>query len=231
MTDPRLDRRFDGYDEANKAWPIRPLLAAGPPQSMSYAHLQLDQGRQGACVTFGMTTEAAARPVPVFGDPIRGHPDVKAVEDYARHWYALCKARDGYPNEEGTFVNVGAQIGVELGLWAEYRWALGPGPERAADDVIRWVARGRGAGPAGLGVNWRDGMWKADKDGYLRPTGKVVGGHFIVVTKYNARRDAVWTPNSWGGDGQGWIARPDLVKLLADDGEGVCFVRRLYPTP
>jgi hypothetical protein len=70
-----------------------------------------------------------------------------------------------------------------------------------------------------MGTNWFKDMFRADANGYLHASGGVAGGHAYLLTKYSKLRDAVWTCNSWGGAGQGWISRADLIILLGDQGE------------
>lgn len=172
--------------------------------------------------------EAAARPKPVFGDPCRQEftgAELAAIDTAAREVYHEAQRIDEWPGEayDGTSVIAGMKVGRARGWWEEYRWALGPGAEAAADDVIRTVTR---YGPVVMGTWWRAGMMRADASGTLRATGSYLGGHAWLVTRYNARRDAIWTPNSWGGEGQGWITRADLTTLLAEDGEGCVPVAR-----
>ncbi len=229
--DPQLDR-LPFWDERSGSFPIRELVEGRVPRSYSWRTVTTDQGRQGACVGHGITQEAAARPVTVFGDPVRNPPDVGMLNSVAREVYYAAQAIDPWaggeypgaaPTYAGTSVLAGVKIGQERGWWESYRWALGPGPEAAAQDVI--LALGY-AGPVILGTVWRSGMWRADADGYLRATGNVEGGHCYLLTRYSVKRDAAWTGNSWGGAGQGWITRAGLVSLLADDGEAVLPLRR-----
>ena len=219
VNDARLDR-LPQRDPRSLAYPVRALVAGRQPRSYTWRHYVTDQGAQGACVGHACTQEAAARPKPVFGDPVRNPAPQATLEATARATYRRAQQLDPWPGEEptysGTSVLAGVKAGVEQGWWGEYRWALGPGPEQAANDVI--LALGY-AGPVIMGTVWRSGMWDADANGYLRATGPVEGGHAYLLVAYSKPRDAVWTPNSWGGAGQGWITRADLVSLLADDGE------------
>jgi hypothetical protein len=213
--------RIPQFDPRSREYPVRALLPAKPPRSYTWRHVQLDQGNEGACVGFACTMEAAARPKPVFGDPVRHPPDLHQLTTAARDHYRAAQRIDPWPGEayEGTSVLAGMKVGVDRGYWDEYRWALGPGPAAAANDVILAVGY---AGPVVMGTWWWSGM----SGEYLRPTGHKLGGHAYLLTSYSKRRDAVWTPNSWGGAGQGWITRADLAALLADDGEAAIPVQR-----
>lgn len=221
-----FDRR-PRFDERSKEYPIRELVGAKEPRGFSWQHYVTDQGRQGACVGHACLQEAAARPVPVFGDPKRRPADQALLEATAREVYKRAQQLDPWPGEqyEGTSVLAGVQAGQERGWWREYRWALGPGADAAAKDVI--LALGY-KGPVIMGTWWRSGMWSPDADGYLRATGSNEGGHAYLLTAYSKKRDAVYTPNSWGGAGAGWITRADLTSLLADGGEGCIPLQRRY---
>ncbi len=224
-----MERTFDRrpfFDERSRAFPIRTLLADKPARSYSWRHVQLDQGSEGACVGHGVTMDAAARPKPFFGKvETLASADLAEIQGTAFDVYRSAQKIDEWPGEdyEGTSVLAGLKIGQTLGFWKEYRWALGPGPDHAANDVIQAVGY---HGPVILGTSWHQGMSNPDDKGFLRPTGAVLGGHCYLVTRYSKPRDAVWTPNSWGGAGQGWISRHDLAELLAAQGEAAMPVMR-----
>lgn len=209
-TDPRLGR-IPQFDERSKAFPIRALVAGKPRRSYSWrTTVQLDQGNTPACTGFSLCMEAAARPVVV-----TGITDSDGMKIYHR-----AQELDEWPGSdyEGSSVLAAMKAGVERGWYKEYRWALGPGAEAAENDLALAVGY---KGPAILGTNWYDGMFDADEDGYLNVSGSLAGGHAYVITKYSVKRDAYWTPNSWGGAGQGWIRRADIIRLLSEDGEAV----------
>lgn len=228
-----MERTFDRlpeFDERSRSFPIRAVVGFKPARSYSWRSYVTDQGRQGACVGHAVTQEAAARPKPVFGDPVHNPAPLALLESTARQVYAEAQRVDQWPGEEpdyaGTSVLAGMKVGHARGWWSQYRWALGPGADAAANDVI--LALGY-AGPVVMGTAWRAGMWEADLDGYLRASGANEGGHAYLLTRYSKPRDAVYTPNSWGGAGAGWITRADLASLLADQGEAAIPVGRNVP--
>lgn len=230
MSDRVFDRQVK-YDNKSVDFPVRAILPNKGPKSRSWAYIQLDQGQEGACTGFSATMEAVANPVPVFGIPSFYkifHKDVEPVNQVARDLYHRAQQLDEWAGEnyEGSSVLGAAKAGVEKGWWTEYRWALGPGAEAAAQDVIMSLSY---HGPVMMGTYWYEGMYGPDAKGFLNVSGNVVGGHAWLLTKYSLTKDAVWTPNSWGGQGQGWISRADLVKLLANDGEGCIPVVRKMP--
>jgi hypothetical protein len=220
------ERTFDRLpeeDPRSKRYPIRAILPEKKPRSYTWRHVQLDQGSEGACVGFACVMEAAARPVPVWGDPVKNPPNISTVNSIARDHYHQAQDIDQYPpGTEGTSVLAGMKIGVANNYWQEYRWATGT-PAQQATDVI--LALGY-HGPVVIGANWWSNMDEPDADGFLRPSGFIRGGHAFLLAAYNVGRDAVWTPNSWGGAGQGWISRTSLMKLLKEDGEAAVPVVR-----
>lgn len=229
-TGGRTFDRVEHFDDRSLDFPIRALLGEKPARSYSWRHVQLDQGPEGACTGFSATMEAAARPKPVFGDPCKHsftYVEKARLNSIGRAIYKRAQELDKWPGEdyEGSSVLAAAKAGREVGWWQEYRWALGPGADAAADDVMRTVGR---FGPVMMGSWWWSGMMKADDSGFLHATGQRLGGHAYLLTRYNAKRNAVWTPNSWGGSGQGWLSRADLTTLLAEGGEGCVPVGRLW---
>jgi hypothetical protein len=163
----------------------------------------LDQGREGACVGHGVAHEAAASPVRV----------PRIDEAVAHAVYKRAQQLDPWPGEayEGTSVLAGMKAGQERGWWSGYRWAMSMAELRAALEE----------GPVVIGVEWRDGMYKAP-DGLLQPIGQVVGGHCILVTGYSAPRGAYRLRNSWGRswgvNGSAYIAVDDLDRILFQAG-------------
>lgn len=225
--DIKLDRLIR-FDERSKNYPIRAILRSTlQPKTNSWQGYTTDQGNQGACVGHCVTQEAACMPNPFYG-PFASIAD---LNDVAKEVYYRAQQIDYWPGGEypgatpvyaGTSVLAGLKAGMELGWWKEYRWALGPGAAAAAQDVILTLSH---FGPVMMGTWWYTGMWRPDSAGYLRATGNQEGGHAYLLTKYDAEKDAVYTPNSWGGYGAGWITRADLIKLLAEDGEAAIAIQ------
>lgn len=171
----------------------------------------LDQKSEGACVGFGWTHELAARPAMV----------KKADADLARSIYREAQTIDEWPGEayEGTSVLAGAKVAKARGYITGYRWCLD------MDDLI--VSLGY-HGPVVIGVDWYTDMFNTDKDGYIRPTGRIEGGHCVMLNKISIKKNTdgsvdhltsyVGGVNSWGeswGDkGRFKIALIDVAKLF-----------------
>jgi hypothetical protein len=218
VNDPRLDRLTE-FDERSRGFRAVAGLEDRPARSYTWrCDIWLDQGREGACVGFAVTAEAAARPVIVTGLTDR---DALAV-------YRRARELDQWPGEDysGTSVLAGIKAGVELGWFREYRWAFGEPDLRLAVGY---------RGPAILGVNWYEGMRQPDDVGFVHLAGAVIGGHAILCLGYSKKRDAYRLHNSWGQDwgqiGECWITRDDLARLLAEEGEACIPETRYRPKP
>lgn len=217
-----------------------------PLRSRSWAYVQLDQGQQGACTGFSATMEAAARPVPIFGDPASSfsQAELDSMARTAQSVYVRAKELDVFPgtDHEGSSVDGACLAGRELGWWDAWVWSTGSG-EAQAMQVMQALAW---RGPVMVGTGWREGM-ESSEDGFMSYSGADLGGHAYLYTRVRvpvktprtaeqrafaerAPRGAVWTPNSWGGKGQGWMTFEDLAASLADHGEAALVVNRLQPS-
>ena len=213
--DRRLDR-VPFFDERSRRFPIRTTIhATKQPRSYTWSvSATLDQGSEGACVGFGWSHELLARPA--IGRNItsefarqRVYWEAQRIDPWDGGAYP-----DASPHYEGTSVLAGAKVVAGLGGMDEYRWAFG------LDDLI--LALGY-KGPAVLGLNWYEGMFEPDGEGYIRPTGSLMGGHCILARGVSVSRRRVRLHNSWGqrwGDnGDCWITYEDLDRLLHEQGE------------
>ena len=214
--DPRLDRLVD-LKPGNLAWGVieRRGLGAAVPKSVSHylpSSCFLNQGREGQCVSYAFAHELAARPSHAIGFD---HVNL-------RDWYWRMQFLDvwaggeypgGAPAYSGTSVHSGAVVHRELGHFKNYTWAFG-------EEQLRI---GLQAGPAVIGVNWYEGMFDVGDRGFISPSGRLAGGHAIMVQGYNAQHDFYTLVNSWsrgwGKKGKCKVSRPDMARLLAEDGE------------
>lgn len=206
-----MDRTFDRlvkFDAKSKAYPIRELITAGLPlRSYTWrCNTWLDQGSEGACTGFAVTQEAAARPCVV--------PNL--TNKIARQVYNRAKQLDEWPGEdyEGSSVLGAIKAGTERCWYREYRWAFGE------EDLAMAIGY---KGPAVLGINWYEGMMEPDGNGFIYPTGQVLGGHAILCNGFNKKLGRYTLHNSWG---EGWgrygecfITRIDMNRLLREQGE------------
>jgi hypothetical protein len=218
--DQKLDR-IVSWDERSRNYPIRSLVSMKKPRSYTWrCNAWHDQGQEGACVGFGMAHELAARPAEV--------KQTDASMARVLYWEAQkIDPWDGgsYPGAspfyEGTSVLAGVKVVQELGYMESYRWAFG------IEDLILGVGYN---GPAVLGINWYEGMYNTDSDGYIHPTGNKVGGHCLLCRSISIKKQHFILRNSWGKgwgiNGDCYISINDMKKLLEEDGEAVFFQRR-----
>jgi hypothetical protein len=200
----------------------------------------LDQGTEGACVGFAFGHELCARPV-----------EVKGVTDtYARSIYHDAQRIDpwqggAYPGAspfyEGTSVLAGAQICQQRGFYESYYWAV------TLEELVRGLSY---FGPCVLGLDWYEGMFNTDTEGFLHPVGRIAGGHAILahavkihyktmISKFwwwrrswadvDLERSYVVLHNSWsqswGDNGKAKLSLADLNYLLQSQGDA-CFAKR-----
>lgn len=223
--DTRLDRVVE-FDERSRAYSVAELELPDELDSVTYALARkrmLDQGREGACVSCGVTHELAGAPVAIGG----------LTMDWARETVYWPAQRDdqwpggSYPGAapvyEGTSVLAGVKRAQQLGFYEGYRWAFG------IDDGLKALVH---EGPGILGLNWLDGMFEPRRSGLLECTGHVAGGHCVAVRGLwldvklpgeDRARDVAVIPQSWGlahGDrGVVYIDLEDLDARLRDQGE------------
>lgn len=169
-----------------------------------------DQGQTSHCVGFTGLDWGNALPVNDGWPNAQGH-DI----------YYECKVVDGEPGQED-----GSDSRALCKALANRR-RIGAYAFTTSLDTLRAFVRGHG--PVGIGINWYDGMFHPDADGYVRPTGAVAGGHEVLVTghlpggKGATKEPSFVVPNHWGttwaDHGICYITEADMAKLLADQGD------------
>lgn len=168
----------------------------------------LDQGQEGACVGFGITHEMAASPVQIN----------YVSEASAFELYRTAQLLDEWPGEdyEGTSVLAGLKVATDWRYYTGYKWAL------TIEEFVLAVAT---QGPGVIGVDWYPGMYDVDADGFLKPTGRIVGGHCILARGVHIERNPdgtidflrswVLLHNSWGRSwGVNGTARMSLIDFM-----------------
>lgn len=217
--DPRLDRLVQ-FDPRSKDHPLQ--LDQREPRSYTWrCNPRFDQGREGACVGFGIGHELAARPSEVIG----------ITESFLKetiYWQAQRTDQwegGSYPGAtpvyDGTSVLAGVKVAQSLGYFDSYRWTFN------LRDLILGVGH---HGPAVLGLSWHESMFTPDSSGYLNVTGPVVGGHCILARGVDVKNKRFLLRNSWGivwgMSGDAYLTFEAMEQLLQEDGEAVFFLRR-----
>jgi hypothetical protein len=234
--DPRLDR-LPFFDERSRSFPA---IRTAAPRLRSYTHGfrkypgYLNQFREGACVSFGIGHDVMAYPqeFPMHNELCRQlYFEAQKIDPWEGGAYPGAS-----PQYEGTSVLAGLKVYKDLlaridpykRTW-EYRWCFG------GDDVVAALGRR----PVVIGVNWYEGMFDTDDKGFIHPTGRLGGGHLVMlrgqklvwrknVTHYEAKdleRELTFTRgrNSWGRDwgveGDFYLTLADLDTLLSQQGE------------
>lgn len=222
VSDSRFDR-MTHFDSRSKDFPVMAIDGNKKRKPRSYSwrcETFLDQGREGACVGFGIAHELAARPA-----------EVKVTAEYAKkkiYWQAqkTDQWKGGsyplaFPRYEGTSVLAGIKVVHKMGWMDSYRWAFG------IDDLIIGLGHN---GPAVLGLKWFEGMSKTDGRGYIKPSGKISGGHCILCKAVNVKEEYFILHNSWGRSwglgGTCKVSFKDMDYLLHQEGEAAFFIKR-----
>ena len=220
--DRRLDR-IPQHDARNRSFPaVTGPVATYPPRGYTWScGLYLDQGHQGACVGHAIAHEMAARPVVVdYGVCDEARWDIYHEAQRIDPWPG--GAYDGAaPFYEGTSVLAGMQAATAAGFYTGYTWVW--------DEPSLALAVGY-KGPAVLGIDWLEGMFRPDRDGYLNLSGEVVGGHAILCNGISISGGYYKLHNSWsaawGTLGAAKVRRADMARLL-DGAEAAIPVRNV----
>lgn len=184
-------------------------VAAPTPRSYTWGlpvGQMLNQLNTPRCVGFSCAHEIAARPA------------VRAVTSATGDGlYLMAQSIDreeGRVWDEGASILAGAKALQRWGRLKEYRWAT------SVEELALGVSR---IGPAILGLDWFGGMMEPDADGYIWPTGSVVGGHAVLDRGYK-RYSPPEGPsgrhliqNSWGTSWGGRGGAPLGCAFLSDE--------------
>lgn len=218
--------RVPHFDERSRAFGVRTLFTPTPAvrrkRIWTPRSEPLDQGQEGECVAFSLSSELAATPwrYQVSNESARGLFQAIRSTDQAMGNY--------FP--EGASVLAGAKTCQAQGTIVSYRWAFG------IDDVIETLLR---RGPVVLGIDWFEAMYDTEDGGLVRVAGAHVGGHAIMANGFWPAHpqfgDVVTWVNTWGADygigGLGLIKVADLKWLLHDRHGEACILVDARPKP
>lgn len=205
--------RLIAPDQRDARYLMRAVLPTdwpGPDHRYYRTGPVLDQGSTSSCVGHAWRQWLSSAPLMT-----KSGPDAFAI-------YHEAQRVDEWAGEnyDGTSVRAGAKVLVSRGHISEYRWAYD------ALDIAVWLLSGQGS--VVLGTAWYSGMFTPDRHGFIRPTGRIVGGHAYLCIGYSADAGRFRIVNSWGHgwgqNGRAWIQTADLVRLLNEDGEAAAAV-------
>lgn len=238
VEDIRLGRIVQ-FDERSRNFALADEIGRKTPRSYTWRikpDYVIDQGREGACVGFAVANELQSRPAEV------DLGDVDAANMFAVQSYWEAQRIDPWdggsypganPQYDGTSVLAGIKIAQRAGYFEAYYWTF------TLEDLVNGLGR---HGPAVLGLVWFDTNYTPDDDGFIRPEGRVVGGHAILARAVkivwlegsdeetfddvDLDRSFVTLRNSWGpwgheGSGDCYVTLRDLGRWLDMDGEAV----------
>lgn len=196
MPDYGLGRRYK-EDERDRAYPMQTAL---PQESAGITYRYwwtggawMDQGATPTCVGHAWAHWLEDGPVtqPEYdANPFSIYTQAQKIDEWPGEDYA------------GTSVRAGAKVLQREGLISEYRWAW------TLDTIIQALLT---TGPVVVGTPWHEGMSNPDADGFVVPTGSVVGGHAYLATGINTSREIIRFKNSWG---RGWGKRGHFYMRL-----------------
>lgn len=163
----------------------------------------LDQGDLPHCVGFAAYAWLDSA-------PIRQHPITPSGIYYLAQHFDEWEGTD----YDGTSVRGAAKVLTTTGHIQSYHWGFD------LDTVVDYVLE---EGPMMLGINWYRGMGNPSKEGVIRATGRLDGGHAILMRGVDTKRGLARLRQSWGADwgvrGDCWLPLDDLDRLIREDGE------------
>lgn len=215
------------------------FLAANParavvPKSVRHERHSptLDQGQLGSCVANTMVELLTTDPFwstlsPELQQQLRN--PIQA-ERYAVALYRDLTRADPFPgswepDDTGSDGLTGAKVLKRRSLITGYRHATSfAGFLAAVQDTA-----------VAVGTVWLSGMNSPSREGIVRATGTVDGGHEWLCREVDVDRELVWGDNhwtdQWGLRGRFAVPFADFEKLLADQGDVTALVPITQPAP
>lgn len=148
----------------------------------------LDQGALGSCTGHAMTALLGCEPFATSEEQAEPFDENFAVELYSEAT-RVDQFQGEYPPEDtGSSGLAVAKVAKEWGFIRQYRWAF-------TTNSLIYALR---FGPVIVGAPWYEEMFTPDRDGYVFPTGDVVGGHEFLIRGYS--KGTFLADNSWGAN-------------------------------
>jgi len=168
-----------------------------------------DQGSTPQCVGYAWAHWIEDGPVVHQGS----HPVVSPSLIYTE-----AQKLDEWPGEnyDGTSVRGGAKYLRLTGKIRSYLWAF---------DIQTLINTVLSVGPVVVGTNWYYNMFFPDRNGIIRLSGRLAGGHAYEINGVDTVKQQFRIKNSWGKSwgqqGRAYISFADMTRLIREGGE-VC---------
>lgn len=200
-----------------------PLTSARLVSHGAYAPIT-DQNGYGACVGYSeldwLNYAKAANSRKFVNGTTR-----YLTNDTGLNFYHLATIEDQWPEtfppeDSGSSVIAGAKVLKNLGYIERYEWAY------TFEAFLAALQRY----PVTLGTLWTKGMFDPDKNGLVRPTGELAGGHAYTARGFSMTTQKIrcrnhWTKD-WGRDGEFYVTFDDMKWLLSQQGDCVVPIPR-----
>jgi hypothetical protein len=130
--------------------------------------------------------------------------------------YTEAQKLDEWPGENyaGTSVRGGAKYLKASGKIRSYLWAF---------NVTTLINTVLSVGPVVVGTNWYTGMFYPDRNGLIRISGRIAGGHAYQINGVDTVTQRFRIKNSWGKSwgqqGHAFISFTDMTRLINERGE------------
>jgi hypothetical protein len=173
-----------------------------------------DQGNKPQCVGYSWAHWLEDGPVQQSGIP----PIIKPFDIYKNaqkldEWYG--------ENYDGTSVRGAVKYLKNIGKVKSYYWAFDV--QTLSETILK-------LGPVVVGTNWYNGMFYPNKNGLIKISGQMVGGHAYLINGVDTKTKQFRIKNSWGKSwgkgGHAFISFNDMLRLIKENGE-ICLAIEL----